>query len=76
MNEGTQSQVVERLKRELCKQENCLSKHQDNIELIVFDSEIAERTGLMCTACFLDTQLIQKLLPVEKYVLPIRYFAA
>lgn len=41
MNEATQSQVVERLKREPCRQQNCLSKHQDNIELIVFDSETA-----------------------------------
>lgn len=73
MNETTQAQIIDRLKREPCRQENCLSNHQDNVEIIVFNNKTANKTGLMCTACFIDSQLIKQLMPVEKYVLPIRY---
>lgn len=31
MNENTQTQIVDRLKREPCRQDHCLSNHQDNV---------------------------------------------
>ena len=64
MNETLQNQVVDRLKRESCHQQHCLSNNQDNIELIVFDNPEAKRTGLMCSACLIDSELIGQLLPV------------
>ena len=43
MNESTHLQVIDRLKKEPCPQEGCLSRNKDNIELLVFDNECAKK---------------------------------
>jgi len=40
---------------------------------VIVVEERGKRSGMMCAACMLDSELIRELMPVEKYILPIRY---
>lgn len=65
--------VLARLKKTPCEQENCCSDNIDNVELIVFGSNKAKKTGLMCSGCYADSELLAAINPVERFSLPIRY---
>lgn len=73
MSEYLAKEILSRLKKQQCDQENCLSDNQDNLELVVFNCENAKKSGLMCSECFVDSELLKDIQPVEKYVLPIKY---
>ena len=70
--ENLEKDVLVRLKRTQCAQENCGSENQDNVELIVFNSTKAKKTGLMCSGCFANSELLAAINPVERYCLPVR----
>ncbi len=72
MSEQLEKEVLTRLKRTPCQQEGCGSENQDNVELIVFNSNKAKKTGLMCSGCFVDSELLATICPVERYALPVR----
>lgn len=73
MSEALEKGVLSRLKKTTCEQENCGSDNQDNVELIVFGSNKAKKTGLMCSGCYADSELLTAIHPVERFSLPIRY---
>jgi hypothetical protein len=54
MNETTQNQYTDRIKREPCRQENCLSENKDTVEVIILDDVEGKKEGMMCAACLID----------------------